>query len=99
MSSVSTPAETTAKPASAKGGRTTTQQGRLVHLAPEAPALLDVGSVAALFDCSTRHVYRMSDAGRMPRPLKLGSLVRWSRAAVEEWISNGCPSCRKGGVR
>lgn len=36
--------------------------------------LLDVRSVAArLGGCSTRHVYRLADAGRMPRPIKLGS--------------------------
>jgi excisionase family DNA binding protein len=54
--------------------------------------LLDVRSVAALLGgCSTRHVYRLADAGRMPRPLKLGTLVRWRRAEVLEWISVGCP--------
>jgi len=59
-------------------------------------AMLDVNQVATLLNCSSRHVYRLSDAGRMPRPVKLGSLVRWSRAAVGAWIAEGCPSCRKG---
>jgi len=58
-------------------------------------AMLDVKSVADLLSCSTRHVYRLSDAGRMPRPAKLGSLVRWSRLAIESWIADGCPSMRK----
>ena len=54
--------------------------------------LLDVKSVAALLGhCSVRHVYRMADAGLMPRPVKLGNLVRWRRAEVLEWISAGCP--------
>ena len=53
--------------------------------------LLDVGQVAKLYlNCSARHVYRLSDSGRMPAPLKLGSLVRWNRAQIEAWISNGC---------
>ncbi|MBX3435311.1 MAG: helix-turn-helix domain-containing protein [Pirellulales bacterium] len=61
----------------------------------ESPAkLLDVRTVAELLDCSTRHVYRLADAGRMPAPVKLGTLVRWPRQAVEDWISAGCPSCR-----
>ncbi len=60
-------------------------------------ALLDVGAVAAMLLCSVRHVYRLSDEGRMPQPVKLGSLVRWPRRAVEQWIAEGCPSCRKGG--
>lgn len=60
-------------------------------------ALLDVAAVAALLDCSTRHVYRLSDAGRMPRPLKLGALVRWNRVAVLDWIAAGCPEVRRAG--
>jgi excisionase family DNA binding protein len=59
--------------------------------------LLDVRAVAALLSCSTRHVYRLSDAGRMPPPARLGALVRWSRRAVEQWIVDGCPAVRKGG--
>ena len=60
-------------------------------------ALLDVQAVAALLSCSTRHVYRLADAGRMPSPVKLGALVRWPRLAVETWLADGCPSVRKGG--
>lgn len=61
---------------------------------PAESALLDVGQVAALLRCSQRHIYRLSDAGRMPTPLRLGTLVRWSRAAVEDWILGGCKSAR-----
>jgi excisionase family DNA binding protein len=56
--------------------------------------LLDVRAVAEMLDCSQRHVYRLSDAGRMPAPIKLGALVRWNRAAVESWIDQGAPSVR-----
>jgi excisionase family DNA binding protein len=57
-----------------------------------APAeMLDVRAVAALLQCSSRHVYRLSDSGKMPRPIKLGALVRWSRSAVLAWIAAGCP--------
>jgi len=66
----------------------------------DSPAkLLDVKAVAELLDCSTRHVYRLSDAGRLPAPVKLGTLVRWPRAAIEDWIAAGCPSCRQRGRR
>lgn len=60
-------------------------------------ALLDVKAVAKLLSCSVRHVYRLSDGGRMPGPVKLGALVRWPCHAVVEWIAKGCPSIRKGG--
>ena len=64
---------------------------------PESSVLIDVRQTSILLGCSSRHVYRLSDAGRMPRPVKLGALVRWSKSAIEEWIAAGCPSCRKGG--
>lgn len=60
-------------------------------------SLLDVQAVAEMLGCSPRHVYRLSDAGRMPAPVKLGSLVRWSASAIGDWIDQGCPSYRKGG--
>ena len=42
----------------------------------DSPAkLLDVQAVAELLGCSTRHVYRLSDAGRLPAPVRLGTLV------------------------
>ena len=54
--------------------------------------LLNAGQVAKLLGCSTRHVYRLSDGDKMPSPLRLGALVRWSRAAIEHWIAEGCPT-------
>jgi excisionase family DNA binding protein len=58
------------------------------------PALMDVGAVAADCACSTRHIYRLSDAGRMPAPYRLGALVRWNRAEIKQWIAAGCPAVR-----
>ena len=55
------------------------------------PVLLDVHSVSKLLACSARHVYRLADAGKMPRPLKLGKLVRWPRGKLEDWVAKGCP--------
>jgi excisionase family DNA binding protein len=60
----------------------------------DAAALLDVNGVAALLNCSPRHVYRLSDAGKMPRPLKLGALIRWPRQSVLDWIGSGCKPVR-----
>ncbi len=57
-------------------------------------AMLDVEQVAAMLRCSTRHVYRLSDGGRMPRPLKLGQLRRWRRAELTGWLDAGCPAVR-----
>lgn len=61
-----------------------------------AAALLDTDQVAALCGCSPRTIRRLADAGRMPRPIKLGGLLRFQRAVVEQWIVAGCPNCRAG---
>jgi excisionase family DNA binding protein len=62
---------------------------------PVEAALLDVRAVAALLDCSPRHVYRLADAGRMPAPVRVGALVRWRRADLDAWLAAGCPSTRR----
>ena len=61
----------------------------------EAPAaLLDVRAVGALLGCSSRHVYRLSDGGRMPAPVRLGALVRWRRQDLDAWLAGGCRPIR-----
>jgi predicted DNA-binding transcriptional regulator AlpA len=64
-------------------------------------SLRDVKAVASLLSCSTRHVHRLSDAGRMPQPVRLGASVRWSSKTINEWIADGCPATpkRQGGSR
>jgi excisionase family DNA binding protein len=65
----------------------------------EPARLLDVQQVAEMLGVSGRHVYRLADGGRMPRPLKLGGAVRWDRRQIENWIDSGCPDShsRMGG--
>ena len=64
-------------------------------------AMLSVDDIAKSYlGCSSRHVRRLADSARMPRPIKLGSLVRWPRSVIEQWIADGCPNVRnanKGG--
>jgi len=59
----------------------------------ESP-LMDVKAFAALLRCSTKHIRRMADAGRCPPPIRLGSLLRWNRKVVDEWIAADCPMVR-----
>lgn len=56
--------------------------------------MLSIADLAKRWDCSERHVRRMADAGRCPRPIKLGTLLKWPTAVIEEWESNGCPHIR-----
>lgn len=62
-------------------------------------ALLDVHDVADLLNCSARHVHRLARTGRMPAPIRVGSLVRWDAALVRAWIEAGCPATPAAGAR
>lgn len=59
------------------------------------PALIDQETVRGMLACSPRHVSRMAAAGLMPKPIKLGSLLRWNRAVIEQWIAAGCPAVER----
>lgn len=61
------------------------------------PLLIDVEEVARLCTCSTRHVRRLADGGKMPAPLKLGALLRFRRADIEAWLADGCRPIRRAG--
>lgn len=64
---------------------------------PVAPTvLIAIEDVAAILGCSTRHVRRLVNSNRIPRPVKLGALLRWIKTDVDQWIAAGCPNCRKG---
>lgn len=65
----------------------------------EPKRLLDAEALAAMLGVSTRHIYRLSDGGRMPKPLKLGGARRWDRTAIESWIADGCPATTSTGKR
>lgn len=56
--------------------------------------LIDVKTMAGMLACSQRSVWRMADAGRMPRPMKIGGMARWNRVDIETWIAQRCPDCR-----
>ena len=61
---------------------------------------LSVSDLAKRWGCSERHVRRMADSGRCPRPIKFGSLSKWPVAGIEQWEKDGCSNVRnvaKGG--
>lgn len=62
---------------------------------PEAAVLIDVEAVASMLTCSTRHVRRLADSGKMPSPIKLGALLRWRRADIDAWLEGGCRPVRR----
>jgi predicted DNA-binding transcriptional regulator AlpA len=67
-----------------------------VQETPEHPSLLvDVKEVARLIGASPRHVYRLSDMGRMPTLVRIGQCVRWNVREIKDWVAAGCPPCRR----
>jgi len=60
-----------------------------------APELLTCRQASQLCGLSERTLARLSQAGAMPRPVKLGtgrnSAVRYSRRELLAWIDAGCP--------
>ena len=65
-----------------------------VHMeqSPPLPALLTADDVAKLLSCSSRSLRRLADQGSVPRPVKVGGLVRWRRVAIDKWLAEGCPT-------
>ena len=59
---------------------------------PRLATLLTVRQVAEILNCSVRTVWRLSDAGRIPPPVRLGGLVRWQPRAIDKWLAEGCPT-------
>jgi len=58
---------------------------------PSETNMLTGGDVARVLKCSRQSIYRMRDQGRIPPPVRLGRLMRWRRALLEQWIADGCP--------
>lgn len=63
----------------------------------QSNALLGVREVAAILNCSVRHVFRLTENQRIPPPVRLGALTRWSRRELETWLDSGCPPCNMKG--
>ncbi|MEM7518372.1 MAG: helix-turn-helix domain-containing protein [Planctomycetota bacterium] len=58
----------------------------------DSQLLVTPQQVADLLQVSTRSLWRLRDAGKLPPPVKLGASVRWRRDEIEQWVKNGCPS-------
>jgi len=60
--------------------------------------LLGAREVAQMLDLCERSIWRMADAGKLPRPLKVGSRTKWRRRDLIQWIDGGCKPVRKVAV-
>jgi len=48
--------------------------------------LLTALDVAEILSISKRSVWRLTSAGEIPKPIKLGHSCRWSRKSIEQFV-------------
>ena len=65
-----------------------------ISAAGAATGTYDIDDVANLLKSSTRHIRRLADGGQMPRPLRIGRLLRWRKTDIDGWIADGCKPIR-----
>jgi excisionase family DNA binding protein len=53
--------------------------------------LIPAEKVAEILGISKRTLWRLLSAGKLPEPIRLGSVVRWNKDELQDWIEEGCP--------
>ncbi len=53
-------------------------------------ALMSARQVAELLNISTRTLWRLKSAGRLPSAIRIGKSIRWRREDLNTWIEEGC---------
>ena len=55
-----------------------------------AVEVVNADTAAAMVGVSPRSWWRFVSAGKAPRPVRLGSCVRWRLSDLRNWIGEGC---------
>ncbi len=58
---------------------------------PESPRLVSANWLAKYLGISRASLFRLRSAGRMPKPVRVGGIVRWRVEDVRTWVDAGCP--------
>ncbi len=68
-----------------------------VHDPAKSSSMYTTNDLAALFNCSSRHIRRLVFRGDFPNPVKIGRLSRWPRPTVEHWFTEkvGLPDMQR----
>ncbi len=56
---------------------------------------IDAKTFGQRLSLSKRQIFRLSSAGRIPKPIKIGGSVRWKLSDIELWLSMNCPTRRE----
>ena len=60
----------------------------------ESRLAISARELAQMLGVSLRQIWRLNASGKLPRPLRIGGSVRWSRQEIVEWFEAGCPDRR-----
>jgi predicted DNA-binding transcriptional regulator AlpA len=55
----------------------------------DLPSLLNDRQVATALNCSRSSVWRLTENGTLPRPLKISGMTRWRRSDIEALTAGG----------
>jgi excisionase family DNA binding protein len=53
--------------------------------------LIDTSAARKLLNVSARTIWTMTQTGKMPKPIRVGRLVRWSYEELQAWVKAGGP--------
>lgn len=53
--------------------------------------LLSAKELAQKLGISRRQIDRLRNTQQLPKPLEIGSLLRWDPHVITRWIEAGCP--------
>ncbi len=53
--------------------------------------LFTAANLGRFFGLSTRSIWRLRAAGRLPEPLTIAGSVRWRASDIHRWQKLGCP--------
>lgn len=67
----------------------------LTDEAPSEPLFVTATELAQLLRISTRTLWRLLSARKIPEPIRLGGAVRWRLELIQDWIEKGCPAQNK----
>ena len=58
----------------------------------QPPLLLSGSEAASLLGLSRSAFYRLNLKGLVPRAIRFGRLMKWSRTELTAWVDAGCPA-------
>ena len=52
---------------------------------------VDAKELGRILGLAVRTVRRLDQAGKLPRPVRIGAAVRWRLEEIQDWLTSGCP--------